>query len=327
MFIVRACATVPAVTRGKGHRERRSALSRYIVIAVLVACLLVGSSASADEKKTTDDAKNKVELIREQWLASPHAASMDTPKERESMNKTGCAHCHTAQGYWEVILAGKESTAPYEDPTGITCIACHLQVEGSPEPGALRVDDVKDACVGCHDILVTNDEKKFSTCPQGSIFLGTGGERYADRNYPSGTHSKLKTGCVACHMAPDGAVGGHTARVISKGEDERVFNKNGCKMCHGALKLEFVEKSQKEVKALLEELSALLPGKPIDPEHPGEMEPKVPKDPSLSDVEAKAAFNYYVVVLDGTYGVHNPPYTKALLRESIQALKDEAGDR
>ena len=48
-------------------------------------------------------------------------------------------------------------------------------------------------------------------------------------------------------------------------------------------------------------------------------------DPSLGernnpDAEAKAAYNYYFVLKDGTWGVHNPKYIRALLRDSISVL-------
>ena len=72
---------------------------------------ILASSSGLMSKDKADDAKKK------QWAISAHAGSMDTPEEKERMNKTGCAHCHTAQGYWEVILAGKDSTAPYKNPS------------------------------------------------------------------------------------------------------------------------------------------------------------------------------------------------------------------
>ena len=41
----------------------------------------------------------------------------------------------------------------------------------------------------------------------------------------------------------------------------------------------------------------------------------------LTEVEKSAAYNYWLIAKDGTFGVHNPPYTKELLLESIQVLK------
>ena len=174
--------------------------------------------------------KNK---IQEQWKISPHAESMNTPEERKRMNKTSCAHCHTAQGYWEVILEGKKSTAPYKNAEGITCIACHVQSDELMS-GRLRAENVKDVCSGCHDILVENKADELSWCPQGSIVLGKGGAEFLGRTYPTGEHSKLDKKCVTCHMAKsfdealNQEIGGHTVRVITKGKSPRIFNNTGC---------------------------------------------------------------------------------------------------
>jgi hypothetical protein len=43
----------------------------------------------------------------------------------------------------------------------------------------------------------------------------------------------------------------------------------------------------------------------------------------FSDVAAMAAWNYKTALEDQSKGVHNPNYTKALLKNSIQALQNE----
>lgn len=267
--------------------------------------------------------------IKKQWKASPHAGSMDTSKEKESMNKKGCAKCHIAQGYHEVILAGKESTAPYKDPTGLTCIACHHPFDDKSKPGALRAGSAGNSCLGCHNIVITDSERGFSACPQGSVHQGLGGAEFAGREYPSGAHAGLEKGCVACHMAPPpegpgrDIVGGHTFLAVAGEEDDAILNENACDMCHGAISMEAVRRSQEKFKALLEELAGLLPKKPAASDEETDPIPRFPKDPSLNDVEAMAAFNYYLIEKDGTYGIHNPAYTRTLLEESIAALEAE----
>jgi hypothetical protein len=269
------------------------------------------------------------ESIKKQWKASPHAGSMDTPEEKESMNKKGCAKCHLAQGYHEVILAGKESSAPYEDPEGLTCIACHHPFDDKSKPGALRAGSPSNACLGCHNIVVTDSERHFSACPQGFVQQGLGGAEFAGREYPSGAHAGLEKGCVSCHMAPppDGPggdlVGGHTHLAVAGEGDDAILNENACDMCHGAISMEVVRRSQEKFRALLEELAGLLPKKPAASEEETRPVPRFPKDPSLSDSEAMASFNYYLIEKDGTYGIHNPAYTRALIEESIAALKAE----
>ena len=85
--------------------------------------------------------------------------------------------------------------------------------------------------------------------------------------------------------------------------------------------MKFVEASQDSVKKMLGELAELLPKNNLKNEKMSKQEPKFPEDPSLNEVQAKAAFNYWMIVKDGTFGVHNPLYTKQLLQDSIEALQ------
>jgi hypothetical protein len=267
------------------------------------------------------------DFIKDQWTHSPHSLSMDTPEERQRMNQVGCAHCHTAQGYWHEILGKKKSAAPYQNAVGITCIACHYTNEPQKKGAKLRAGKIANACTGCHDILVQNDEKGFSSCPQGSILKGKGGMAFADEIYPSGKHSQIEKNCVGCHMAASTKSftqrsGGHTFRVITKNEKYPVMNTNGCVGCHETINLEWVRNSQDRVKQQLKALANLLPHRDVKSPNPWE-EPKFPQDPSLSKIESLASYNYYTVWKDGTFGVHNPVYIKKLLAVSIKALKKE----
>lgn len=265
--------------------------------------------------------------IRAQWENSPHAMSMDEAGERERMNRTGCAHCHTAQGYQEVFLQGAESTAPYEDPEGLTCIACHEPGEGSGRVGGLKAGAARDACRGCHDEIVANRPEYLSWCSQWGIFDGAGGSEIPGRDYGSSSHSGLENACAYCHMAPAaqgvdaGRVGGHTFRVKTKGVEPELFNPEPCRPCHGEMTLEALKGSQDGVRQLLVKLAALLPQKPT-PEDSAVLEPKYPSDPSLDEIQQRASFNYWLVQKDGSFGVHNPVYTWDLLLRSTKELEE-----
>ena len=263
--------------------------------------------------------------IRQQWENSPHARSMDTPEEQARMNRTGCAHCHSAEGYQEVILAGQESTAPYAEPTGLTCQACHTPREEGVPRGALRAGTPRQACLGCHDELVINTPEELSWTSQEAVFNGTGGAQIPGREYATSKHAELEKGCVDCHMASAsegvdaGRTGGHTFWVKTKGEEPALFNPGGCTSCHGGITLERMASSQQEVSELLASLAGLLPQKP----HPTEAdatEPRYPADPSLDEVTARASYNYWLIQKDGSLGVHNPRYARALLEASIEEL-------
>lgn len=288
-------------------------LFRSIVFIFLCAIFALWLSP-VDQDRAADS------VIQKQWEKSMHAGSMDTPQERERMNQPGCAHCHTAQGYWREILAGKKSKAPYENASGITCEACHDTEKMSSGDAALRAGGPDKACTGCHDILVQNDDKGFSSCLQGTMLRGEGGAEFEGFAYRTATHSQVENNCVGCHMADSPAgeeqflLGGHVFRVISKGGEPRLFNDAGCMECHIKISLAGIDKSQTEVRELMQELKRLLPKQE-------DGEPKFPEDPALSKIQSKASFNYFYILKDGTWGIHNPIYIRQLLWSSLEALE------
>ncbi len=264
--------------------------------------------------------------IRTQWEHSPHAGSMDTAAEGERMNRTGCAHCHTAQGFHEVTLAGETSSAPYDEAEGLTCRACHLPGDGAVRVGPIRTGSPRDLCRGCHAELVVSNAEELSWCSQWGLYVGSGGAEVPGMEYPVSAHSTFQDGCVTCHMAPVATgldpmrVGGHTFRVKTKGEDPLLFNPEPCRPCHGDITLEWLSESQAEVRSLLDTLAEILPRKPV-PGDPHTDEPRYPADPSLDEATARASHNYWLVLKDGSFGIHNPGYTRALLERSIAELR------
>ncbi len=292
-------------------------------IIILSVLLLYTHVFSEKETKTL-----KKTSILAQWKQSPHANSMNTPDERIKMNTEACAHCHTTQGFIEVILEGKESTAPYKNVKGLGCNSCHYsKKERVNKATSLRAGSVGDACNGCHDLIFLNNTEEFSTCPQGSLVKGTGGSEFKNKEYKSHAHGKLKKNCVSCHMAQSEKskislrVGGHIFRVVSKGKKPRILNSNACIDCHKVMTYEIMQQSQKKTKKLMEELASLLPSRDKTEYKKAEERPRLPKDPSLNINQAKASYNYWTILKDGTYGIHNPVYIRQLLTHSIEVLK------
>lgn len=290
-------------------------------VPFLLACFILASSMSGWGLVGLDAQTG----IRDQWQHSPHAGSMDTPDEVVRMNQPGCARCHTAQGYQREILNGEDSGAPYADPIGITCVTCHSPGSEDRGVGPLRAGAARDACRGCHDEVVANRSDYLSWCSQWGIFEGTGGAEIPGVAYPGSGHSEMEAGCISCHMASAGegldplAVGGHTFRVKTKGESPAVFNDGPCQPCHEGMTSDQLESSQGGVQLLLDSLAARLPQKP-HPTDPSATEPKYPADQSLSEVQTRAAYNYWLVQKDGSLGVHNPRYARALLEASLSEL-------
>ncbi len=293
-------------------------LTLFLSALLLVAWPLIG------------DESVRAQSIPQQWQASPHAGSMDAPAERDRMNSPGCARCHTAQGYQHEVLGGLESAAPYPEALGLTCVSCHMEGDGAGRMGPLRAETTRDACRGCHDELVTNQPDDLSWCSQWGIFEGEGGAGGTEGTPVISTHTRIENGCVACHMAPAGdgvdpsLVGGHTFRVKTKGDLPPAFNSGPCLSCHKLMTVDDLTRSQDQVQELLSGLGGLLPQRP-DPETPGGTVPRFPADPSLTEVEARGSYNYWLVEKDGSLGVHNPDYTRELIEKTIEELKGREG--
>jgi len=267
-----------------------------------------------------------------QWDLSAHAHSADEPGQPGFMNRTTCAKCHIAQGFVEETIRGKPSAAPYPDYKPITCAACHDPHDPTGEH-QLRRGSVAEACTGCHVLRISSRGLHHSH--QTDMLEGKSGWEYPGQVYLNSAHTEIEEKCAVCHMArapqepwvlpQDTLVGGHTFRAYNdRGTPEvtdDVVNTWGCVDCHGQVSPMFVHLSQESIKALLDTLKALLPkdatGAPIV---------HVRLDPKLyTKAEIAGAYNYYFVLNDGSYGVHNHRYAEKLLRDAIQEIKVTAG--
>jgi hypothetical protein len=83
-----------------------------------------------------------------------------------------------------------------------------------------------------------------------------------------------------------------------------------------------VRNYQNKTKKLLETLANLLPLRPAEGSTPSN-KPRSPKNPLLNELQSRASYNYYTIYKDGTFGIHNPVYSKKLLEISIEALKNQ----
>jgi predicted CXXCH cytochrome family protein len=289
-----------------------------------------------------------------EWNITAHAISYGEPGAVEHMNSSSCTPCHTAQGYVYENLGGQTSAAPYADVQGVTCAACHDPHEGN-NPSQLRVASLGDACDGCHKTRISSRGLHHSV--QGPMLAGAngtpftlgtsgvgnwGGLQFPGYQYYNSSHSNISSQCVECHMAPIegadtalikapfsqyvGKLGGHTFRVLYDNgtpddNTDDILNPVGCKECHGNVSLQFVESSQEKTKALLEELRKLLPHATSG----DTTQPLTHTDAKLTTIQKAAAYNYYFVSYDGSYGIHNFEYAAALLRSSIEMVKLGAG--
>jgi hypothetical protein len=249
--------------------------------------------------------------------------------------RSSCAGCHSGGAFSAMIAQGlrpDQLEAGDPNPTRQDCRTCH-QVHTSYTEKDWALETVAPVNLYAFGENVTFDGGKGNLCanchqprrtitpyvddpngvtnvtsthwgphhgPQSAMLLGIGGA--GDVAGTESFHSRLiRDTCVTCHVGPDGS---HTFEPVM----------SVCLDCHEE---DFdVEAKQAEVEALIKELGELLEAKGMY--HDGH--PVVGSYPTAA---ANALWNYILIAVeDGSLGVHNPPYTKALLEASIAALKE-----
>lgn len=244
----------------------------------------------------------------------------------------GCAGCHSGGAFSAMIAQGlrpDQVEAGDPNPTRQDCRTCH-QVHTSyteadwaletTAPVALfafenvTFDGGKgNLCANCHqprraiavpdpndNIAVTSTHWGPHHGPQSAMLLGIGGA--GDIKGTESFHSKMVADtCVTCHIGPDMV---HTFEAIE----------SPCVECHGE---DFdLDSKQAEIEALIAQVGDLLKAKGLLDEAG---HPVVGVYPAA---QAAALWNYiFISIEDGSLGVHNPPYIKALLEAAVAALQ------
>lgn len=303
-----------------------------------------------DGAQTCSECHNMSEFLLakiEQYNHSVHATGANTNR-----STPGCARCHTSMGFRSFITDSTDLAIA--DPTPINCRTCHpIHETFTSNDFALRTTDSvtlmngdvynygpSNLCVNCHQARpispypdLSSSEKVTITsmhygphhAPQANLFMSTGPiEIPGSMPYLNSAHRKMvSNGCVTCHMSPATGVlgGGHQMGVkytTVSGAD--AYQYTGCFTadCHGTVAEinGLINPNREEIKALLEELSALLMENGIIDDHGY---PAVPL--SITQKDAAALLNYKFVEEDKSFGAHNFRYTKALLTNSIEALQ------
>jgi hypothetical protein len=263
-------------------------------------------------------------------------------------NTISCNTCHSSHRTFDFENDGPDYALRNPDPT---------QLVLAPSI-TLDFGDASNNCISCHqprdsyEIPTTTSNglwvintSRFGPHhgPQSTVLEGILGAEITFNGaeaYPAPGTAAHRNGasCVACHMGPsdDPEIGGHSWTPIEA----------NCIECHGAVPGEANGFSQDMalLKSLLEqvvgeEFATDADGNPVfdaDGNPVGTGVPVVglivdfgPDDTDrsnqgiFSDVAAQAAWNYKTALEDQSRGIHNPEYTKALLKNSIQALQNE----
>ncbi|MGQ9525533.1 MAG: multiheme c-type cytochrome [Armatimonadota bacterium] len=272
------------------------------------------------------------------WLKSKH---VDIEPHVASYFQQGryadrCGICHAGDARVTAVYMGK----PFPDAKtlefGVTCAVCHNPHKATgndpaPEQGhdrqlrlATSSQDVTkpNLCGQCHTRRDDDVWTKVSRPPhhsgQFAFLLGTGGFLKSD-DQPRTTHVFAQGQCVKCHMYSKDfeseekpAISGHTYE-----PDPRA-----CSPCHTPEAAEaMVSATQGGIKADLDALKARL-----DSWGNWEFQSSGgPQDQSvIPDQVKQARWNYYWVLNDGSYGVHNAKYARELIK-TAHAVLDEIG--
>lgn len=269
---------------------------------------------------------------QQQWADSMHGSGTSYGRGTSG----SCSGCHSSEGFVAMAAAGMtaEEFADAGEPplvsSKVNCRTCHeIHTTYTTADYALTTSDAvtlyafEDAtydsgmgnlCVNCHQprreiaeatdgmIEVTSTHWGPHHGPQSAMLLGLGGA--GQEGSASAHYSMVDDGCVSCHIGESNGYDHTMEPAVAS-----------CTGCHADLEDFDYGGVVTEVDALIEELHELLEAKGLY--HDGH-----PVVGNYAEAEAWALWNYiFIVVEDGSHGVHNSKYTIALLEASIEALK------
>jgi hypothetical protein len=344
-----------------GHLKNLSIILLVLPLLVFGGCEVAQESASnddptipagtaglteAEQKDGPDDSLSRpgsdnsraMDIVSLQYHRSGHAlgAFVDYAGGRAS-----CARCHSNEGFVEFAANGFVE-GNIENPTPFHCGTCHdiEQTDNFPdysfridpaEPVPAYVDGAPDfdfgdnsnLCANCHqarrwepNINVPGETYDITSVhwgphhgPQANVYAGLGFAEIPG-SQPFGVanpHLNQGVTCVTCHMSQstDGT-GGHTFRP----------SESVCALCHdGGFDANGGQSDNQERMIVLRDLLVEAGVMVFTGEEYEVVTGTYPM------VQAQAYFNWIGLQDEGSLGVHNPPYVKALLVNSIEALQ------
>lgn len=199
-----------------------------------------------------------------------------------------CMQCHHDRRNAEAQVLANTTTAPHHSPQADMLIGTNAIEYGLVMPRTRHLDVLFDACVDCH----------MQSTPTSGPAMNRAGEhtwkmRWTD---PTGATNVYQTAlCQDCHGA-----------VTNFDFGSFDWNQNGK-----------VEGIQTEIRGLLTNIAARLPGYPANTNAAGAL---TNISSSWTLAQRKAAYNYMFVWEDRSWGVHNVKYAASLLQASLNDL-------
>jgi hypothetical protein len=213
-----------------------------------------------------------------------------------------------------------------------------------------KYDPAINVCAQCHNhrgAAYTSASRAPHHSPQYNILIGTVGQLSSGAvpNFPA-THSRLELQCVACHMQTANHQNGPPEVAAITGHSFQVNSFQVCAGCHQSASnaqnlvdvvQQIVAEEIQTIKAGLD-LWAVTKAPPALAKYsalaweyttPGDLAPSGSVGPTAAEQALipvniqKARFNLYLVLYDGSYGVHNAPYASTLLDAAYNWVQTE----
>jgi len=274
-----------------------------------------------------------------------------------------CGVCHSGDFRAEAVIRGQTvnddllAGVATDEMNAITCVICHdphAQTHNATNPTTgwdfqLRYPDVTHPSP-CNSVAATTNSSRFSLCGQchrtkgwtwtstdipsrcgvqANVFVGEMPMPDGQIGTPlvastESAHADVAEQCSTCHMhttdvegAPTPDTGGHTFKTTTETCSSADCHDSKVKAEAQMITL------QDTVETALADIATRL-GDPSTWELPSRGGPDQAGQDALSDEIKKVRFLYHYVSADGSGGVHNPDYVKAILAEA-DTLLDSIG--
>ncbi len=268
-----------------------------------------------------------------QWEQSGHGTGTAYGRGTSA----SCAPCHSSEGF-SMKLAGMEATG-VPDPTPPGCRACHnihtdfaetdwslattasVELTGIMYSGATIDIGKGNLCANCHQTRERTYDLELGGADVEISSSHWGPHHGTQANYLTGNGGYEVVGSVAYANSPHGSMVTDTCVTCHLVDDNHTFEPDidACTTCHADLSSFDLNDVQTEVSALLDELKELLLADGLLAGEDDEVHPV--SGVTTSADKAGSLLNYLGLVDDGSHGVHNAKYIKALLQNSIEALE------
>jgi hypothetical protein len=295
----------------------------------------------------------------EQWKRSGHAQVVE---DMNPLNRIeSCGRCHSGTARMSLLKGDPHPVG--DANVGIVCTTCHNPHAKTGNPAQLRNPLVStndfflsttdnfaskynpniNICAQCHNhrgAAWTSSNRPPHHSPQYNILLGTIGELKSGSAPHRARHATLEKQCVSCHMPteePGGVEPSFTHHTF------RVESFDSCRSCHPLPEM-LAEFTSFAISSQIQELNSTLnlwatSKAPVSLREkygvraweytsPGELSAGGPGPTSaeqalIPENIKKARFNIYLVLNDGSFGVHNGPYSIALLGAARDWVREE----